>query len=575
MKTLINFLRPYRGMIAVVIILVFLQSLTDLYLPTLMADIVDIGVIKGKLDYILQIGLLMLSIAAIGIICSISASYFSAKVAGQFSKDIRERLFHHVEQFSLQEFDQVGTASLITRTTNDITKIQQVLTIMLRMMVMAPLMCIGGIMMAVAQDRQLSLVLVFLLPLLILVVFGIARKGMPLFKQIQEKTDQLNRVLRERLMGIRVIRAFNRSTYETQRFEESNRDLMQVSIRVNRLMGVMMPTMMLLMNLSTIAIIWFGSIRIDAGQLQVGSLMAFLQYAMQIMFALMMGSMMFVFIPRATASAERIDEVLQIQPTITDPAHSRAPTNRKGVLSVSDVTFYYPGAEKPALSNISFTAHPGQVTAIIGGTGAGKSTLFHLITRFYDLKQGQICMDGVDIRNMTQMDLRAYFGLVPQKATLFAGTIAENIRYGKEDASEEEIRHALEVAQASEFIDEMKEGLQTEVAQGGNNFSGGQKQRLAIARALVRKPLVYLFDDSFSALDFRTDARLRQALQKETQDATVLIVAQRVTTVMDADQIIVLDQGSIAGMGRHHELLENCEVYREIVTSQLSEEEIA
>jgi ATP-binding cassette subfamily B protein len=562
-------------MIAVVVVLVFCQSLTDLYLPTLMANIVDVGVVKGNLDYILQMGLLMLSFAAIGILCSITASYFAAKVAGKFSKDIRERMFNHVEKFSLQEFDQVGTASLITRTTNDITKIQQILSIMLRVMVMAPLLCIGGIMMAVAQDRQLSLVLVVLLPLLSLVVFGIARKGMPLFKKIQEKTDQLNRVLRERLMGIRVIRAFNRSTYETQRFEKANRDLMQLSIHVNRLMGMMMPTMMLLMNLSTIAIIWFGSIRIDHGQLQVGSLMAFLQYAMQIMFALMMGSMMFVFIPRATASAERIDEVLQIQPTITDLSQSQAPEQQKGELSVSNVTFYYPGAEKPALSNLSFTARPGQVTAIIGGTGAGKSTLFHLITRFYDLEQGQICIDGVDIRKMAQRDLRTYFGLVPQKATLFAGTIAENIRYGKEDASEEEIRHALEIAQASEFIDEMKEGLQTEVAQGGNNFSGGQKQRLAIARALVRKPLIYLFDDSFSALDFRTDARLRNALQEEIKEATVLIVAQRVTTVMDADQIIVLDQGSIAGIGQHHELLENCEVYREIVASQLSEEEIA
>lgn len=575
MKILIDFLRPYRGMIAVVIALVFCQALTELYLPTLMADIVDIGVLNGKIDYILRVGLLMLSIAAIGMLCSISTSYFAAKVAGQFSKDIRERMFNHVEKFSLSEFDQVGTASLITRTTNDISKIQQVLTIMLRMMVMAPLMCIGGIIMAVSQDRQLSLILVFLLPLLSLVVFGIARKGMPLFKNIQEKTDQLNRVLRERLMGLRVIRAFNRSTYETQRFEKANRDLMQISIRVNRLMGVMMPAMMLLMNLSTIAIIWFGSIRIDHGQLQVGSLMAFLQYAMHILFALMMGSMMFVFIPRATASAERINEVLQIQPTIIDSSQIQAPAVQKGELTVSDVTFHYPGAEKPALSNISFTAQPGQVTAIIGGTGAGKTTLFHLITRFYDLKQGKICIDGVDIRDMAQTDLRRYFGLVPQKSTLFAGTIEENIRYGKEDANEEEIRHALEIAQASEFIDEMKDGLQTEVAQGGNNFSGGQKQRLAIARALVRKPLIYLFDDSFSALDFRTDARLRSALFEETQDATVLIVAQRVTTVMDADQILVLDQGCIAGIGQHHELLENCEVYRQIVASQLSEEEIA
>ncbi|WP_079911229.1 ABC transporter ATP-binding protein [Paenibacillus sp. 32352] len=575
MIRMLGFLQPYRWPAAAVLVLIFLQSLSDLYLPTLMADIVDKGIVEGDIPYIFRIGGFMLLVAAGGAICSVAASFLSARTASGFGLNVRSRVFSHVENFSLQEFDRIGTASLITRTTNDITQVQQVLTMMLRMMISAPMMCIGGIIMAVNKDATLSLVLVVVIPVLAAAIAIIASRGMPLFKALQMKLDKLNLVLREGLTGIRVIRSFNRIEHEQQRFQEANRDLTATATKVNRIMAAMMPVMMLVMNFSSIAIIWFGSVRISTGHMQVGDLMAFLQYAMQIMFSLIMMSMMFVMIPRASVSAGRINEVLGMTPTLENPAHGRQTGERKGYIEFDQVSFSYPGAEQPALSNISFSASPGEITAIIGGTGSGKSTLISLIPRFYDVSSGSIRVDGVDVREMTQQTLREKIGLVPQKAVLFSGTIADNIRYGKEDATDEELRHAAAVAQATEFISAMPEGFDSVIAQGGTNVSGGQKQRLSIARALVRRPEIYVFDDSFSALDFKTDAKLRAALKAETGDATVIIVAQRVSTVMDADRIIVLEDGRIAGIGNHQELMASCGVYREIVASQLSEEELS
>ncbi|MDU5142542.1 MAG: ABC transporter ATP-binding protein [Paenibacillus dendritiformis] len=576
MMKLFRFLKPFRLPVAFVLGLVFFQSLAELYLPTLMSDIVDIGIVNGDTAYIWKMGGWMLLVAAGGTLCAIAGSYLSAKVASGFGRNLRRRLFTHVENFSLQEFDKIGTASLITRTTNDITQVQQVLVMILRMMISAPMMCIGGIIMAVSKDAKLTLVLAVVIPVLALAIFAVAGKGIPLFKAMQKKLDKLNLVLRENLTGIRVIRSFNRINHEKTRFNEANADLTGTALKVNRIMSSMMPIMMITLNFSTIAIIWFGSIRIDNGSMQVGSLMAFIQYAMQIMFSVIMVSIIFVMIPRASASAARINEVLSMEPEIHDPAEpKRASAARQAHIQFDNVTFSYPGAEMPALSNISFETGPGEMTAIIGGTGAGKSTLISLIPRFYDIDSGSIRVNGVDVREWKQEELREKIGLVPQKAVLFTGTVADNIRYGKEDVTGEEVKHAAEIAQAMEFISHMPEGFDAPIAQGGTNVSGGQKQRLSIARALVRRPEIYIFDDSFSALDFKTDAKLRAALRPETRDAAVLLVAQRVSTVMDADRIIVLDEGKIAGIGTHRELMETCPVYREIVSSQLSEEEIA
>ncbi|MFP5108039.1 ABC transporter ATP-binding protein [Neobacillus sp. C211] len=575
MIKLTRFLKPFQLPIYLVLGLVLLQSLSELYLPTLMADIVDKGVVTGDTNYIWKIGGFMLLVAAGGMICSIAASFYSAKAASGFGKQLRSKIFSHVGNFSLHEFDKLGTASLITRTTNDITQIQQVLVMMLRMMAMAPMMCIGGIIMAYSKDAKLTLVLAVALPILVLAIVIIARKGIPLFKAMQVKLDNLNRVLRENLTGIRVIRSFNRVEHEKKRFDEANWDLTQTSIKVNKIMAAMMPIMMIVLNLSTVAIVWFGGLRISNGHMQVGDMMAFIQYAMQIMFSFIMLSMMFVMIPRASVSAVRINEVLETVADIKDPSSSLSGEGTKGHVEFQDVTFSYPGAEMPAILNISFSMKPGEVTAIIGGTGSGKSTLINLIPRFYDVESGKVLVDGMDVRDMTQEQLREKIGFVPQQSVLFTGTITENIRYGKENASTEEVEHAAEIAQAKEFISNMPEGFDAVIAQGGTNVSGGQKQRLSIARALVRKPEIYIFDDSFSALDFKTDAKLRAALKGETGNSTVLIVAQRVSTIIDADQIIVLDNGEVTGIGKHKELMESSAIYREIVMSQLSEEEIA
>lgn len=562
--------------VAIVFVLVFLQSLSELYLPKLMSKIVDTGVINGDTHYILKIGGVMLLVAAGGTICTVIASFLSAKIGTGLGRNLRNKVFTHVENFSLNEFNHFGTASLITRTTNDITQVQQVMIMILRMMIMAPMMCIGGIIMAVSTDAKLSLVIVVVMPILAFAIFLIAKKGIPLFRAMQVRLDKVNLVLRENLTGIRVIRAFNRVDYEKKRFNQANADLMNTAIQVNKTMAILMPFMMLMLNVTSIAIIWFGGIRIDHGNMQVGDLMAFIQYAAQIMFSLVMASMMFIMIPRASASAVRIMDVLDAKPEINDPEQEKMMDDHvRGVIEFRKVTFRYPGAERPAVQNISFKVNPGETTAIIGGTGSGKSTLLQLIPRFYDADEGEIIMNGVNIREMTQEHLRAKVGYVPQKAVLFTGTISENIRYGKEDATIEEIKHAAEIAQATEFISEMQDGFESVISQGGTNVSGGQKQRLSIARALVRKPEIYLLDDSFSALDFKTDAKLRAALQDEVKDSAVLIVAQRVSTVMNADRIIVLENGQIAGIGTHQDLLNTCDVYREIVFSQLSEEETA
>lgn len=599
MTRMLRQLRPYYGAAVFILLLTFLQTMSELFLPTLMADIVDTGIAHGNIPYIWRIGSYMLLFAALGMVCSITASYFSARVALGFGRDLRSRVFSHVEHFSLQEFDRIGTASLITRTTNDITQLQQVLTMLLRMMLMAPLMMLGGIIMAVSKQAQLSLIFIVVIPVLGLTIWLIGRRGFPLFKAQQKKLDRLNMVIRENLTGIRVIRAFNRDRYENVRFDGASRDLADTAIRVNKLMALMMPMMMLILDVSIICIVGFGSFQISYGNMQVGDLMAFVQYATQILFSFLMLSMIFIMIPRASASAARVNEVLDMQPDIVDPVatqaasgtasavtadmntraqpadHANNQATRDVVLEFDGVEFYYPGAEQPALKHISFQARRGEVTAIIGGTGSGKSTLVNLIPRFYDVSAGAIRLNGHDVRELTQERLREGVGYVPQKALLFTGTVADNIRYGKPDATQEQLVHAAQIAQADEFISRMPEGYDSEIAQGGSNVSGGQKQRLSIARALVRQPELYIFDDSFSALDFKTDAKLRAALKQETVNATVLMVAQRVSTVRDADQIIVLDEGEIAGIGTHHELMQHSEVYREIVSSQLSEEESA
>ncbi len=575
MLRLFRFLRPYAWDLFWVVAFLFGQAIASLYLPTLMSDIVNNGMISGDTGYIVKYGLYMLIVALGSTLCSVVASYLASIVGVGFGRDTRARVFDHVENYSLHEFDRIGTASLITRTTNDITQVQTVLVMGLRFMVFSPIMCIGGIIMAISKDRHLTMVLLTILPFMILFMGIVAKMIVPLFQSMQAKLDKVNLVLRENLTGIRVIRAFNRQRSENARFDAANRDLTGVSIRVNQIMAMMQPIMMLIMNCATIAIIWFGGVLVGQNAMQIGDMMAFLQYAMLIMFSIIMVTIMFIMIPRAQASALRINEVLDLAPEIVDPVAARQPGDQQGRVEFQDVTFSYPGAEMPAISHIAFTAGPGEVTAIIGGTGSGKSSLINLIPRFYDVDSGRVLIDGVDVREMTMHDLRSRIGFVPQTPVLFSGTIAENIRYGKAEATDEEVVHAAEVAQASEFITTMPDGYGSMVSQGGTNLSGGQKQRLSIARALVREPGIYILDDTFSALDFKTDARLRARLKQETTASTVIIVAQRVSTVMDADRIIVLDNGQIVGMGKHRELLSTCQVYREIVSSQLSEEEIA
>jgi ATP-binding cassette subfamily B protein len=588
---LFRFLKQYTLQIIVILVLIFIQVLANLYLPTLMADIVDKGIVqknviqtisflgfKGTykgMDYILRIGGIMLIISAGGVVCSVIAAFLSSQTAVGLGRIVRNKLFTKVEGFSLHEFDKVGTATLITRTTNDVIQVQAATVMIFSILLFAPLTAIGGIVMALREDKTLTWIFAVVIPILGIIIGITLKYAMPLFKLMQVKIDKLNLVLREGLTGIRVVRAFNRIDTEKNRFDGANSDLMDNAIKVNKIMAFLLPVMMLIMNITTVAIIWFGAKRIDAGNMQVGSLIAFIQYGMQILFGFLMLAMVFIMIPRAQASAIRINEVLEMEPEIIDSKIIKLADKQSGYVEFKDVTFSYPGADQPAISHITFSTRPGETTAIIGGTGSGKSTLINLIPRFYDVTSGEILVDGVDVREMSQEALREKIGFVPQNTVLFTGTIAENIKYGKSDATIEEIEHAAKVAQATDFVNGMKEGYDHIIAQGGTNVSGGQKQRLSIARALVRKPGIYIFDDSFSALDFKTDAKLRAALKKETAKSTVIIIAQRVATVMDADRIIVIDDGIIAGMGTHKELLTSCKVYHEIVSSQLSEEELS
>lgn len=575
MTKLIKYLKPFLFSIVIVIVLFFIQSLAELYLPTLMSDIVNNGIAKSDNTYILNTGKTMILVALGDGICVIIANFIGSQVAIKFGKRLRSMIFTKAENFSLHEFDKVGTASMITRTTNDIVQVQQLLVMIMRMMISAPLMCIGGIILAAHKDAKLTLIFAVSLPLLIVVIGIFLLKGLPYFTAIQKKLDKLNLVTREGLTGIRVIRAFNNINKEKKKFNNANIELRDTSLTVNRIMAGLMPFMMVILNVTQLAVIWFGAIRIDNGSLQVGDMMAFIQYAMQIMFSFLMLAMMFIMIPRAEASAVRISEVLDMNPEIVDSKNTKKSGAERGYIEFKDVTFSYPGAEQPALNNISFSAKPGEITAIIGGTGSGKSTLINLIPRFYDIDSGSILVDGVDSRDLSQKELRSKIGFVPQKAVLFTGTISDNIKFGNREASNDEVEHASKVAQAYDFITDMKDGFDSVIAQGGSNVSGGQKQRLSIARALVRRPEIYVFDDSFSALDFKTDAKLRAALKSETKQSTVIIVAQRISTVMEADRIIVLDEGRIVGIGTHRELLNSNEVYKEIASSQLSEEELA
>ncbi|MDD5497118.1 MAG: ABC transporter ATP-binding protein [Atribacterota bacterium] len=572
---LIKFLKPYGKQIILAIVFLLLQVMSNLYLPSLNADIINNGVAKGDINYIIKTGSFMLVVTLLLVTCAIASSYFSSKIAMSFGRDMRRAIFYKVESFSQADLDKFGTPSLITRNTNDVHQIQMLVLLGLNLMVMAPLMCLGGIIMALRQDVVLSSSIIIIVPLMGVVVWLLLIKATPLFRSIQIKIDRVNQIMREKLMGVRVIRAFVRSDYEARRFDEANRDLTSTTLRVNRIMALAIPGLIIIMNMSTVAIIWFGGHRIESGAMPIGNLTAFLTYIMEIMISVILAMGMFIMVPRAEASAERVLEVLNTEPSIKDPDKPVVSGKREGNIEFCEVEFSYPQAEEAVLKNISFRAAPGETTAIIGSTGCGKSTLVTLIPRFYDVSSGSIRIDGIDIRNIFLQDLRDRIGLVPQKAFLFSGTIADNLRYGNENATDEELWQALEIAQAKDFVMELPDKLYAPVEQGGVNFSGGQRQRLAIARALVKKPEIYLFDDSFSALDYKTDAQLRLALKGKTIHSTVIIVAQRVSTIRNANQIVTLsDDGTIAGIGTHSQLMETCPVYSDIVHSQLSEEEL-
>ncbi|WP_432245158.1 ABC transporter ATP-binding protein [Arthrobacter sp. G.S.26] len=577
-KLLVEYLRPHRRLLAAVVVFQLAQSIASLYLPTLNADIIDEGVAKGDTGFILGLGAVMLVITLAQIACSIVAVYFAAKAAMGVGRDLRGAIFTRVGEFSEQEVTRFGAASLITRSTNDVQQVQQLVLMSATMLVTAPMLSIGGVVMAVRQDVQLSWLIAVSVPVLLIAVGLITVRMVPLFRQMQKRIDTVNRVLREQLTGIRVVRSFVREDIETARFARANEDVTDTALRAGRLMALAFPVVMLVLNVSSVAVIWFGSFRIQDGSMQVGTLIAFLSYLMQILMSVMMATFMAVMIPRAAVSADRIGEVLGTTSSVRPPARpmdrrERQDGVRGAELEMADVGFSYPGAEQPVLSGISFTARAGQTTAIIGSTGAGKTTLVNLMPRLFDATSGSVRMDGVDVRELHPDQLWGHIGLVPQRPYLFSGTVRSNLQYGKPDASEEECWAALETAQARDFVERMEGGLDAPISQGGTNVSGGQRQRLAIARALVKRPELFIFDDSFSSLDTGTDARLRQALHRNTAGATLVVIAQRVSSIVDADQILVLDDGTIVGRGTHSELLANSETYREIVSSQLSAEE--
>ncbi len=568
-------LRPYRGALAIVVGLQFVGTGAMLYLPSLNADIIDNGVITGDTGYILRHGGLMLAISLLQITCSIIAVWFSARTAMAFGRDVRARMFHQVGGFSAREVQHFGAPSLITRETNDVQQVQMLVLLGGTLMVSAPIMMVGGIVMAVRVNAGLSWLVALVVPVLAVSIGFIVTRMVPSFRLMQERIDEVNRLLREQITGVRVVRAFVREERETARFATANTDLTDVSIRAGRWQAGMFPTVMLVANVASVAVLWFGGHRVQSGQMQIGDLTAYLSYLMQIVMSVMMATFMLMMVPRSAVCADRIVEVLETDSSVVLPEVGVTSFHEPGVLRFEDVGFTYPGAEVGVVRGASFEARPGQTVAIIGSTGAGKSTMVNLVPRLFDATAGRVLVGGVDVRDLDAEALWSQLGLVPQKGFLFMGTVASNLRYGKPDATDEEMWEALEVAQGRDFVAAMPDGLDSPIAQGGTNVSGGQRQRLAIARALIRKPSIYLFDDSFSALDLATDARLRAALKPVTADATVVIVAQRVSTIRDADLILVVEDGEIVGRGTHYELLDTCQTYQEIVASQMSAEEAA
>jgi ATP-binding cassette subfamily B multidrug efflux pump len=574
-KLLRSYLRPYSKALLAVVALQLVATMASLYLPSLNADIIDKGVAKGDTGYILNTGGWMLLVTLAQIACSIAAVYFGARAAMAFGRDVRSAIFHRVGTFSAREVAQFGAPSLITRNTNDVQQVQMLVLMSATLMVSAPIMCVGGIIMALRQDVGLSWLMAVCIPVLVIAIALIVVRMVPLFRSMQARIDVVNRVLREQLSGIRVVRAFVRERDEAERFAEANAALTSTALHAGRLMVLIFPTVMLILNGSSVAVLWFGAGRVDSGEMQIGALTAFLMYLMLILTSVMMATFMAIMIPRAAVSSDRISDVLNTESSVTPPAHPIRDVHSRGELELRDVEFRYPGAAAPVLKNISFRATAGQTTAVIGSTGAGKTTLISLVARLFDATSGTVLIDGVGVRDLDPEMLWNRIGLVPQKPYLFTGTVASNLRYGNPQATDAELWQALEVAQAADFVRAMSGGLEGRIAQGGTNVSGGQRQRLAIARALVRQPEIYLFDDSFSALDLATDARLRAALRPHTALATVVIVSQRVSTVADADQIVVLDDGAVVGLGRHDELMDNCPTYVEIVQSQLAAEPAA
>ncbi|MFE7129383.1 ABC transporter ATP-binding protein [Streptomyces sp. NPDC057638] len=574
-RLLRTYLRPYKRTIALLVLLQLLQTSASLYLPTLNADIIDNGVVKGDTGHILRIGGVMVAVSLAQVVCNVGAVYLGARTAAAVGRDVRAGVFDRVQRFSSREVGRFGAPSLITRTTNDVQQVQMLVLMAFTLLVSAPIMCVGGIVMALGQDIALSAVLLAVVPVLGISVAVIVSRMHPLFRIMQERLDTVNRVLREQITGIRVIRAFVRDEYEKERFREANAELTDVSLRTGRLMVLMFPTVLTVVNVSSVAVVWFGAQRIDSGAMQIGALTAFLAYLLQIVMAVMMATFMFMMVPRAEVCAERIQAVLDTESSVVPPVDPVRTLDQRGRLELRGVEFRYPGAEEPVLREVSLVARPGETTAIIGSTGSGKSTLLSLVPRLFDATGGEVLVDGVDVRRLDPVLTARTVGLVPQRPYLFSGTVATNLRYGDPDAGDEELWRALETAQAADFVRSLDGGLHAPISQGGTNVSGGQRQRLAIARTLVQRPEIYLFDDSFSALDYATDAALRSALARETAEATVVIVAQRVATIRNADRIVVLDEGRVVATGTHHELMEGDGTYREIVLSQLTEAEAA
>jgi ATP-binding cassette subfamily B multidrug efflux pump len=568
-------LAPYKGPIAAIVTLQLIGTLAMLYLPSINAEIIDKGVVTGDTDFIVERGALMLAISLAQALCSVVAVWFAARTAMGFGRDVRAQIFERVGSFSAREVQHFGAPSLITRETNDVQQVQMLVLMGFTMMVSAPIMMVGAIVMATREDVGLSWLIVVTVPVLAGLIGFIVSRMVPSFRVMQEKIDEVNRLLREQITGIRVVRAFVREEHETERFSQANQDLTQVSIRAGRWLAGMFPVVMLVANVASVAVLWFGGHRVESGEMEVGALTAYLSYLMQIIMSVMMGTFMMMMIPRSAVCADRIMEVLDTESSVVPPADPVTSVSERGTLVLDDVTYAYPGAALPVLRDVDLDARPGQTVAIIGSTGAGKSTLLNLVPRLFDVTSGRVLVDGVDVRDLSPELLWSRLGLVPQKAFLFSGTVASNLQHGLPDATEEQMWDALEIAQARDFVEALPDGLASAVAQGGTNLSGGQRQRLAIARAVIRRPEIYLFDDAFSALDLTTDARLRAALRPVTRDATVVIVAQRVSTIRDADVIVVLDDGAVVGRGTHDQLLDDCSTYREIVESQLTAEEAA